>query len=204
MEKLQFSIVVLGAHNPAIHYPLWYSSIAGAIDSEEYNAAMNEGVVICTPEVSQFNFGQTAVTCTRQFWKVVSEGTKDRALRLATHVFERLRDTPITRYGINLDYTLPPTWRDLSTLAIAPGLLPGSVCQVESRAATPLGGEHWARLCFAKGQRSLLNNFDYAPPKVQHEFDLRPLLDARVPEAELLASMTRQQVEVTLTSEASA
>jgi hypothetical protein len=111
-----FSIIVLGALNPPIHHPLWYAD-ARILTPTEAEEAQRSPAFLCTRDAAAFSFGQLQVRCTRSRWSVHAARAEalDRLLNLAAHTHDRLRDTPVTGFGlraclsgVSSDLTLEP------------------------------------------------------------------------------------------------
>jgi hypothetical protein len=102
-EPDAFSIVVLGALTPPIHHPLWYTD-AGLLTPAEADEALRSPTFLCTRDAAEFSFGGLRVRCTRSRWSVHATGLLDRLLDLAARTHARLRDTPVTGFGLNFDY----------------------------------------------------------------------------------------------------
>src|SRR5579864_7302597 len=122
-----YSIVVLGAMNPRLHYPLWYQ-VTGSMTKEEANAARESPGFFVAPEFAQFETPQFIVTCIADRWEIKarSVAAQPKVLEIACRVFEKLGETPVTAYGFNsirhLE-TKSPRVRDvLRQLAIGAGL----------------------------------------------------------------------------------
>lgn len=111
-----FSIVVIGAMNPAIHHPAWYQSI-GLISEDECSSAVGTskrrqtGTVlsysteeaVCTPVFSQFTAGPIRVACIPENWSVttIERGMLNRAEHICLKVFEALKHTPVSSFALN-------------------------------------------------------------------------------------------------------
>lgn len=101
----QYSVVVVGEMNPAIHHPSWYE-MAGFLTPEESAGALS-GDVLVTPQVSKFVVGTLEVQCIGNQWicQTSSALELDRILSTARRVFERLSETPVTAFGMNYSVT---------------------------------------------------------------------------------------------------
>jgi hypothetical protein len=183
--NLLFSVVILGRMNASIHYPLWYQKTGDLITGPEFEMAMGGGVVICTPEVSQFSFGSTQVLCLPESWRVTTT-IPQRGLSLAIGVFGRLRDTPVTTYGVNFDYSWNVGSGKLAKSINLADCLLGDTVEVQARGRTLSGGRTWIRFGQLEKSSYLLSNFEYdAPPA--HEFSLELLLQEAFKEGQAAA-----------------
>lgn len=97
-----YTIVIAGRMNPSIHHPTWYSANNLITDSENERALTD---LICLPPVSQFTTDSIAVQCEPTRWKIqtVGEGNTPRIVRIASEVFNRLDQTPVSAFGLNID-----------------------------------------------------------------------------------------------------
>jgi hypothetical protein len=197
----EFSIVVVGRMNPAIHHPVWYHATNKLVDETEFAAAMDGGVVICTPEVSRFSFNEVAVLCVSNSWRVTTLGDPERAVILASRLFEALQHAPISRYGVNFDVRMDAAEGRLASLVDLSDLLPGSACEIQARSETGLGGQYWARLVQGPGGCISMNNFEYVRPENEPLFKLAPLLRSAFEEADRLTRATLRLTRATLFAE---
>lgn len=97
-----YTIVIAGQMNPSIHHPTWYSANNLITDSENEQALSD---LVCLPPVSQFSTDSIAVKCEQTRWKIqtVGEGNTPRIVRIASEVFNRLDETPVGAFGLNID-----------------------------------------------------------------------------------------------------
>jgi hypothetical protein len=97
-----FIVTVAGAMNPAIHHAQWYRAI-GAIDETELQAALKLPNIATTPTLSQVQFGepQLTVVCQPLQWSIQSQSSEswERLIHIASLVFSKLNETPVTAYG---------------------------------------------------------------------------------------------------------
>jgi hypothetical protein len=110
-EPRLYSIVVLGAMNPRLHYPLWYSLI-GALTEDEANSGRESKDFSVTPYGTQFAFADYRIICLMDRWEISTALVehRERILKIACTVFEKLNETPISAFGFN-------TFADLGTSA---------------------------------------------------------------------------------------
>lgn len=99
-----FSIVVVGAMNPSIHHPFWYE-ILKALSQAEARDAVGGGDLLVSPMVAQFSWSGWTMVCLPERWEMRTQDPESfgRVLELAILVFERLNDTPVKSFGINID-----------------------------------------------------------------------------------------------------
>lgn len=99
-----FSIVVVGAMNPSIHHPFWYE-ILHALSQAEARDAVGGSNLLVSPMVAQFSWSGWTMVCLPERWEMRTQDPEKfgRVLDLAVLVFERLNDTPVKSFGINVD-----------------------------------------------------------------------------------------------------
>jgi hypothetical protein len=101
------SIVVIGAMNPRIHQPHWYSA-AAIIHDDEMQAALQS--LISVPRITQFAIDHVRITCQDDRWDLLAEGKESysRGVDIAVSTWNKLHETPIISYGFNFfaNYTL--------------------------------------------------------------------------------------------------
>lgn len=113
----QFTVVVVGNMNPALHHPTWYLVDDQSLE-RDVKAALDAGRVVATSAFSSFEGERVAIQCTPERWVITASkrGDFSLALTLANRTFERLYETPLTAFGFNLDYSgllrLPDPVRD--------------------------------------------------------------------------------------------
>lgn len=97
-----YSIVIVGAMNPAIHHPAWYHQIQLLGESE----SQNPSEVIVTPVLAQFAVTDLAISCTTDRWIIKTERSEsvEKLLSFTCTVFDVLNQTPISAFGFNFDY----------------------------------------------------------------------------------------------------
>lgn len=113
-DETQFSVVVLGSMNPALHHPSWYKYIGILDDEAESSALSNEFVFL--PQLGQFRTKEFQLFCDTQRWQVVvpSSDQFDRAIEIAKVTFDdRLVETPIRAYGLNFNHHLATKCSDV-------------------------------------------------------------------------------------------
>jgi hypothetical protein len=109
-----YTIAVGGSMNPAIHHLFWYLTI-GAIDEAEYQASLKFPFNTTTQLMSQIRLvnPRLAIQCQPQEWMIQGFGDESwpRMVRIATLVFEKLKETPVVAYSMvsekHLDTTIP-------------------------------------------------------------------------------------------------
>jgi len=109
VEPKFYSIVIIGAMNPRLHYPLWYKLI-GLLTEEESDASRESKDFSITQLAAQFSFDDCRIVCLMDRWEIntTKEENRGRILQIACGVFEKLNETPLTAFGFN-------TWADLNT-----------------------------------------------------------------------------------------
>jgi len=113
----QFSIVILGAMNPAIHHPIWYQ-LNKLLGDDEVKQALTAGGLVNSPDVSQFSCSDFRITCMRDRWDIFTTKSELRArmLTIAAAVFVKLPETPIGLFAFNNDFHLQTRSADVGTL----------------------------------------------------------------------------------------
>jgi hypothetical protein len=125
----QYSIVVAGNMNPAIHHPGWYKAIRAMSDDElapalgplqsppvqptgserqgqgVFRALSGSALTVVTPALAQFTVGPISITCLEQTWTIatINADLVSRICEIACAVFESLSHTPVSAYGFNLN-----------------------------------------------------------------------------------------------------
>lgn len=188
-----FSIAIVGSHNPAIHHPLWYG--AKKLVAEEEAKAAAGPQLLCSGEITVFTIRELEIFCNREVWRVSTKSRYADAIKLAKDVFTHLDDTPTTKWGVNLDYAYGTNALKLLAAVDASSLLgKGPTTEVHTKTKTPLQGTHWARVVTGPDGLLFLNNFEYLSTAKGH-FDLAPLLDNAVTEAEQLTKETKALID---------
>jgi len=103
------SIVVLGRMNPAIHHPAWY----GAVDilrADEVEAAVAAREIVLVPQLAKFQSAGFGLQCTDEQWQVSTDDAAlvSRILDIACGTFARLKDTPVSAFGVNTHMRFKP------------------------------------------------------------------------------------------------
>ena len=98
----EYSVVVVGAMNPAIHHPQWYE-VVGMLTAAEAQDALRGDALVVVPQLAQFQAAALQIQCTPARWQVNTADTEQRGriIDLAATTFERLGETPISAYGLN-------------------------------------------------------------------------------------------------------
>lgn len=180
--------------NPAIHHPLWYKTI-GAIDEAEYQASIKTPFNTTSQLMSQLRFGKPglAVQCQPNEWTIqgFDDQSWQRMVQIASLVFEKLNETPISAYAF-------ATQKHLDTqVADVKGALARRIYSM--KLALPAGDniassielqvkmdDYQARIALqpsVKGPDKLFVFYqhDYVPPQEQGKyFDLGKLIAERV------------------------
>src|SRR5271166_677089 len=102
-DKELYNIVVVGAMNPRIHVPSWYSQF-DLISKEEYDAAIVAASTLATAQFSQFQFAGITVLCLPDRWeiKTTKRSDLDRMKAITQKIFdELLMHTPVMLMGFN-------------------------------------------------------------------------------------------------------
>lgn len=101
----EFSVVVVGAMNPALHYPAWYS-IGDPTFEQEAAFAIGRGQVMLVPQFAQFETEHFRVQCLPERWSIVTREAdmQARAIEITCRTFERLNETPLTSFGVNYEF----------------------------------------------------------------------------------------------------
>jgi hypothetical protein len=97
-----FSLVVVGAMNPALHHPQWYESI-GCISAAEVDEALARQFLFIN-QVTQFDSGAFEVFCDPNRWQITTRTreAETRIVEIMLTVFDkRLTETPVTALGIS-------------------------------------------------------------------------------------------------------
>lgn len=101
-ERQNFSIVLLGAFNPAIFQPLWFS-VNGLVPKEEAEAAELQ---VVHKDLSSLTIGSIQIQINKQRFGITalesSQGPQVRDLALG--VICILEHTPLTAIGLNLEF----------------------------------------------------------------------------------------------------
>lgn len=102
IRQRNYSIVVVGAMNPAIHHPTWYEAV-GLLNSEEAKQATSSGETVTVPHLSQYQIDKFQIQCTLDKWHIITKNVEEieRIVEIASGTFERLNETPVSSYGLN-------------------------------------------------------------------------------------------------------
>ena len=98
----QYSIVVVGAMNPAIHHPHRYGPLT-LLSADEVQHALRGGALVVVPQVAQFHAARLQIQCTPANWQINTSDQQQRGriVDIAAMTFQRLGETPISAYGLN-------------------------------------------------------------------------------------------------------
>lgn len=110
-EPRYFSVVIIGAMSPPLHFPGWYSR-HGLLTDEEAKSAGESPALLIAPEYSRFQTAGIRVICEQAKWEIAcfDDATRSRILMIASKVFKILKETVVTAYGFN-------SYADLDTKA---------------------------------------------------------------------------------------
>jgi hypothetical protein len=113
-----YSIVVLGEMNPRLHHPFWYKAIK-LVTEAELEAAMRSQTV-CTPQFARFQIPELTIGCYLDRWEVscANPAERPRMLQIASEVFVRLHETPVSLFAFNNDFTYPTNVSDVATALV--------------------------------------------------------------------------------------
>ncbi|MFZ0772616.1 MAG: hypothetical protein WCA49_06485 [Candidatus Sulfotelmatobacter sp.] len=114
-----YTIGVTGSMNPAIHHAQWYRTI-GAIDEAQLQAALQNPFNSTAQFLSQVQFGAPPLTiiCQPENWWIQSTDSNSwpRMLDVASIVFARLNETPVTAYGFTAQQHIDTDCPDTKTI----------------------------------------------------------------------------------------
>ncbi|MCA9646778.1 MAG: hypothetical protein H6718_18235 [Polyangiaceae bacterium] len=124
----EFSVVVVGNMNPAIHHPMWYIGEVPEFAAEA-EASLSGNSILTAPNFAKFATQNITVECQMNRWLIAASSSEkfELALHVAQETFRRLYETPVTAFGFNFDFRGPvgkasSALRELSsTLAFAEG-----------------------------------------------------------------------------------
>jgi hypothetical protein len=189
-----YLVIVAGLMNPSIHHLQWYRMI-GAIDESELQAALRTPFNTTTPVVSQLQFGSPTLTinCQAGQWWIQSTDASmwTRMVDIASLVFSKLNETPVSGYGLMAQHHIPTAVADVKSVIakclseIDLGIPTGKIVS-SNIAATATEEDYKVSVSI---QPSVLNeravfglyHRQYDAPKLQGEyFDLGALLNGRV------------------------
>jgi hypothetical protein len=107
INSSEYSVVVVGAMNPAIHHPQWYEAV-GMLTAEEAQDAVRGGALVIVPQVAQFQAAGLQIQCTPARWQINTSDQQQRTriIDIAAVTFQRLGETPISAYGLNERFAL--------------------------------------------------------------------------------------------------
>ncbi len=107
VRAYHFSVVAVGPMNPRLHHPLWYRLI-GAISEEEEAAAVASSNLILIQPLGRFELAASGITvqCQESRWEVIATqpSQRERIKDIASIVFKKLYETPITIFGFNNNF----------------------------------------------------------------------------------------------------
>lgn len=105
-ELINYSIVIVGSMNPAIHNPSWYRRTE-LIDADAETVALSDLSFVTSSQISQFQTSTFSVQCVQERWRISSdeESSFEKINDVTLKAFdERLPHTPISAVGLNFDY----------------------------------------------------------------------------------------------------
>ena len=116
-DRDHYTIVVVGAMNPAIHHPVWYQQI-GVLSAAETQAAKD---IILTPVLTQFATSDLGVACASDRWTIKTERVDllEQTLNIASRIFEVLDQTPVSAFGFNFDFHRRTALDDVGSMLAA-------------------------------------------------------------------------------------
>ncbi|MEE9391782.1 MAG: hypothetical protein V3W41_04670 [Planctomycetota bacterium] len=102
--KQQHTIVVKGHMNPRIHHPLWYQVTGILAEDQVQTSLVANAKLLMMPQLTQFATPGLHVQCMPDQWLATSSPNtgSESVLALACGTFERLADTPVTAFGLNV------------------------------------------------------------------------------------------------------
>lgn len=109
--RVEYSVVIVGRMNPAIHHPYWYKTHQ-LISDEELQESLSNGQLqaVSNPAMSILQFATTSfrVLCQPDKWEIHAKNGDNlaRILSLTKSVFDGLLpQTPTTAMGLNVNAT---------------------------------------------------------------------------------------------------
>lgn len=107
IKQRNYSIVVVGAMNPAIHHPSWYEAV-GLLNSGEVKQATSSGETVTVPHLSKYQIDKFQIQCTLDSWQIITKNVKElgRIKEIASGTFKRLNETPVSSYGLNSRFVI--------------------------------------------------------------------------------------------------
>ena len=117
-DKELYSIVVIGAMNPRIHTPAWYSHFE-LISKEQFEATSLSPGTVMAPQIAQFQLDAMGVLCLPDRWeiKTTRKTETDRIVAVTQKIFdELLMHTPVFAVGFNFLYQKKTQARDVGRL----------------------------------------------------------------------------------------
>lgn len=107
INSFQYSVVLVGAMNPAIHHPKWYELI-GMFSADEAQNALRGGTLVVVPQLVQFKAAGLDIQCTPNRWQIstADQQQRNRIINIAATTFERLGETPVSAYGLNARFNV--------------------------------------------------------------------------------------------------
>jgi hypothetical protein len=106
-DRELYNIVVIGAMNPRIHSPAWYSQYK-LISEDEFKAATLSPGTMLTAQVAQFRFKEMTMLCLPDRWeiKTTRRSDADRIVTITQRIFDDLlMHTPVVAVGFNFIYS---------------------------------------------------------------------------------------------------
>lgn len=106
IEAVEYSVVLLGTMNPAIHHPSWYR-LTGLCDANAMKLAEEDEQIALTRDFARFRTPDFEIACLRDTWTITSrqEDALSRIIEIALGTFDgKLPETPITAFGFNFKY----------------------------------------------------------------------------------------------------
>lgn len=104
-DKDLFTVVLVGAMNPALHHPAWYRSFGTLSDNEQQQAISRDFVFL--PQLAQFRTETLHFYCDMQKWQLGTniKSSIERVVTLTEDCFDKkLTETPLGSYGLNFNF----------------------------------------------------------------------------------------------------
>lgn len=187
MEAEYFNIVVLGAMNPRLHHPAWYSLVKLISETEAEEAA--KGMLVVSTPYSVFHFGGIEINCQEARWEIKANDLSllPRLRKITAAVFdELLLHTPVSRYGFNFHFVrgvpkdCPSSFvRAISSLPLAIEVEGTESIEINLRRKTSTDLELLVIRALSDSSLSILRNYEYEVPPADGFFKLGNHIESR-------------------------